>query len=123
MANSYPGTRPLADKYLTAYLADVSTASSAFVAVPAQGELIGIMSALYTAITSADAAITVEINGTAVTGAALTITQSGSAAGDVDSDFDFSPVAVKEGDVIEFISDGGSSTTAPMNFTAVIREL
>lgn len=123
MANAYPGKRPLADKYLTAYMADVSAASSSFVAVPAQGELIGIMSALYTAITGADAAVTVEINGTAVTGASLTITQSGSAAGDVDSDFDFTPVAVKEGDVIEFVSDGASSTTAPMMFTAIVREL
>lgn len=123
MANTYPTHRPVSDKYLNAYMADVSTASSAFVPVPGQGMLVGIMSTIYVAITGADSAITVKINGTAVTGATLTIAQSGAAAGDVDSNFDFKPVAVKQGDQIEFISDGASSTTSPTMFTAVIREL
>lgn len=123
MANAYPTKAPLADKYLNAYMADLSTASSAFVAVPAQGMLVGIMSVIANATTTADAAITVEINGTAVTGATLTITQSGSAAGDCDFNFSFNPVAVKQGDVIEFITDGSSDTTTPTMFTAVIREL
>lgn len=116
-----PTNRPLFHRYLTAYMADVSTASSTFVPVPAAGRLIGIKSALHVAITGADAAITVEVNGTAVTGAALTITQSGSAAGDVDQ-VTFTGYPVKEGDVIEFISDGASSTTAPMTFMAIIKE-
>jgi hypothetical protein len=61
-----------------------------------------------------------EINGTAVTGVSVTITQSGSAAGDVDSGEPTAVTYVNEGDSIEFISDGASSTTAPATFTAVI---
>lgn len=121
MANTYPGKVPFSYKFLNAYMADVSADSSAFVAVPCQGELIGVRSVLYGAITGANATVTIKVNGTAVTNGTLTITQSGSAAGDVDS-VDFGAVAVKDGDYIEFDSDGGSSTTAAMMFTAIIRE-
>jgi IMP dehydrogenase/GMP reductase len=112
----------LADKYYQAYLADVAAASSAFVACAAQGELIGIRSVLAGGITAADAGITVEVNGTAVTGATLTITQAGSAAGDMDT-ADFKGYPVKDGDVIEFVNDGEADTTRVVMFTAIVREL
>jgi hypothetical protein len=121
--NNYPGKRPFTDKFLHAYLADVSADSSAFVAVPAQGQLVGIMCARYGTISGADCNIAVEINGVAVTGATLVLANASSAAGDVDSVFTFAPVAVKQGDVIEFDSGGESSTTCPAMFTAVISEL
>lgn len=119
---AYPRLGVLNDRYVFAYMADVSTASSAFVPAPCRGKIIKMGSALYAAITGADSAITTEINGTAVTGGAWTITQSGSAAGDVDTAEPTAANVVNEGDTIEFISDGASSTTAPMMFYAVIRE-
>lgn len=119
---AYPTKRRLNEKSVHAYMADVSTASSAFVVAPSRGYIVKAYSALYAAITGADAAITMEINGTAVTGGAWTIANSGSAPGDIDSADPTAAHFVNEGDVIEFISDGASSTTAPAMFTAVIRE-
>jgi hypothetical protein len=115
-----PKNRPLDVIRVHAYMADVSTASSAFVAAPTRGRMIKAGSALYAAITGANAAITMEINGTAVTGGSWTITQSGSAAGDVDTAEPTAARDVVEDDVIEFITDGASSTTAPAMFFADI---
>lgn len=115
-----PNNRPLTEAAVSTYLADVSTASSSFVVSPWRGKIVRAYSALHTAITDANAVWTMEINGTAVTGVSVTITQSGSAAGDIDTGTPTGANTVNEGDVIEFISDGASSTTAPVTFTAVI---
>jgi hypothetical protein len=116
-----PANRPLTEDSVHAYMADLSTASSAFVVSPWRGKITRVYSVIYNAITGADAVWTVEINGTAVTGISVTVANSGSAAGDMDSD---EPTGsnhyVTEGDVIEFVSDGASSTTCPTMFTAVI---
>ena len=116
-----PQNRPLTEASVSAYMADLSTASSAFCVSPWRGKITRVYSVIGAAITGADAVWTVEINGTAVTGISVTVANSGSAAGDVDSD---EPTAsdnyVNEGDVIEFVSDGASSTTSPVMFTAVI---
>jgi len=113
--------RTLNDYFLTAKVTDISTAGSSFVAVPDGGKIIKILTSIKNAITTADAAITFEIGGTAVTGGAITITQSGSAAGDVDSSEPTAANSVEEGDAIEIISDGGSSTACEMIVTFVIR--
>lgn len=119
---SLPQPRPLNDKYLTAYLADVSAASSTFVVSPARGKVVAIYTALHGAITGADSALTAKINGTAITGGAITVAYSGSAAGDVDSCVPTGANVVNAGDAIEIASDGASSTTAGLTVTVVIRE-
>jgi hypothetical protein len=113
--------RTLNDYFLTAKVTDISTAGSSFVAVPDGGKIIKILTSIKNAITTADADITFEIGGTAVTGGDITITQSGSAAGDVDSSEPTAANSVEEGDAIEIISDGGSSTACEMIVTFVIR--
>ena len=102
--------------YLTSYMADVSTASSAFVTSPVRGYVKRIRGELYAAITGTNSVVTAEINGTAITGVSITITQSGSAAGDSFSDepTSLSTSFVNPGDSLEIVSDGASSTTAPM---------
>jgi hypothetical protein len=117
-----PRNKPISNKYAQTYLADVSTAGSAFASAPRRGRIVKVWSILYGPITGADAAVTVKINGTAVPGLALTIAQDGSAAGDVDSAENGSPIVaiVNPGDSIEFASDGASSTTAPAGFLAEI---
>ena len=50
--------RTLNDYFLTTTIADISTASSTFVAVPDGGKIIKIMTALQGAISGGDAAIT-----------------------------------------------------------------
>ncbi|MEH2501239.1 hypothetical protein V1290_000050 [Bradyrhizobium sp. AZCC 1578] len=115
-----PENRPLSEAQVSAYLADLSTASSAFVASPWRGKIVRVHSVIGAAITTANATWTMEINGTAVTGVSVTVTQSGSAAGDVDSAIPTGANYVNEGDTIEFISAGESDTTSPVMFTAVI---
>jgi hypothetical protein len=102
-------------------MVDISAASSAFTVAPCRGRIVRVYSILQGAITAADANWTVEINGTAVTGLAAVVANASSAGGDVDSAV---PTAsnnvVNEGDTIEFVSDGASSTTAAAMFVAVI---
>ena len=67
-----------------AYMADVSTPSSAFIPSPCRGQLVEAGSVIKNAITGNNSAITVKVNGNLVSGLAWTISQGGSAAGDVD---------------------------------------
>lgn len=113
--------RTLNDYFLTAKVTDISTAGSTFVAVPDAGNIVKIYTSIKNAITTADAAITFEIGGTAVTNGAITVTQSGSAAGDVDSSTPSAANRVEEGESIEIISDGASATACEMIVTFVIR--
>jgi len=113
--------RTLNDYFLTVKMADVSTAGSVYVVAPDAGKIIKIYSVLGGAIATADAAITTEINGVAVTGGAITIATASSAAGDVDSAEPTAANSVEEGGVIEIITDGASTNTIPVEFTIIIR--
>ena len=113
--------RTLNDYFLTSTIADISTASSTFVPVPDGGKVIKIITALQGAIGTANAAITFEIGGTAITGGAITVTQSGSAAGDVDTAEPTAANEVAEDGTIEMITDGASSNTVKLNVTFVKR--
>jgi hypothetical protein len=117
-----PEPRSLSEATVCAYMADLSTASSAFVVAPFRGRIVRAYSTIYNAITVANAVWTMEINGTAITGVSVTVAFSGSAAGDVDTGTPtaVSTTYVNEGDVIEFVSDGASTTTCPTMFVAVI---
>lgn len=101
---------------ISAHLADVSTAGQIYVVVPKTGILRTVYSALNGAIATADAGITVKSAGTSV--GTITIANSGSAAGDVDElRVD---KQVNEGDTLEFETDGASTNTVAVSFTAVI---
>jgi hypothetical protein len=106
---------------VTAELTDISTASSAFVASPCAGEVLGVYTVLHSAISGANAALTAEINGVAITGIAITVAQSGSAAGDRDSGVATGANTVALGDALEIITDGASTTTARCTATFLIR--
>ena len=113
--------RTLNDYFITAKIADISTASSTFVAVPDGGKIIKIFTALQGAIGTANGAITFELGGTAVTGGAITVTQSGSAAGDVDTSTPTAANDVAEEGTIEMITDGASSNAIVLYVTFIIR--
>ena len=113
--------RTLNDYFLTSTIADISTASSTFVPVPDGGKVIKIITALQGAIGTANGGITFEIGGTARTGGGITVTQSGSAAGDVDTAEPTAANDVAEGGSIEMITDGASSNTIKLVVTFVIR--
>ena len=105
---------------LTVDMSDISTASSVWVVAPYAGKIVKIYSVINGAITVGDAAITVELGGTAVTGAGITIANSGSAAGIVDSSTPTALNTVTAGQAIEIISNGGSTDTCRATFTVVI---
>jgi hypothetical protein len=113
--------RTLNDYFVTAEIEDVSTASSTFVAIPDGGRVIKIITALQGAISGGDAAVSFEIGGTAITGGGITVANSGSAAGDVDTAEPTAANRVEEDGTIEMITDGGSTGTAKLLVTFVIR--
>ena len=93
---------------LTAVIADVSTPETVYVAIPVTGTIVSIYSVLEGAIATSDATITVA-TATPATIGALTITASGSAAGDVDSNTSLSNASVTAGDYITVATDGAST--------------
>ena len=113
--------RTLNDYFITAKIADISIASSTFVAIPDGGKVIKIITALQGAIGTANGAITFEIGGTAMTSSAITVTQSGSAAGDIDTSEPTAANDVAEDGSIEMITDGASSNAIVLYVTFVIR--
>ena len=113
--------RTLNDYFLTSTIADISTASSTFVPVPDGGKIIKIITALQGAISGANAGISFEIGGTAVTGGGITVAHSGSAAGTVDTAEPTAANEILEDGTIEMITDGASSGTKKLVVTFVIR--
>ena len=113
--------RTLNDYFVTAKITTISTAGSTFVPIPDGGRVIKIITSIKNAITSADAALTWEIGGVAMTDSAITVTQSGSAAGDVDTSEPTALNTVSEDGTIEMITDGASSTDCECVVTFIIR--
>ena len=72
-------------------------------------------------IATANAAITFEIGGTAMTDSAITVAYSGSAAGDVDTSEPTAANTVSEDGTIEMITDGASTNAIVLYVTFVIR--
>src|SRR5262245_8218725 len=115
-----PSNRPLSEGVLNAQMADVSTSSTVYIPSPWRGRIVRYYSAIANAITTADGSVSLTINGTAVTGSTITITQSGSAAGDVDSAIPTGANYVNEGDYIGIVTTGACDTTCITNFAIVI---
>jgi hypothetical protein len=119
-----PVNRPLNIERVYAYLADQSTASTAYARAPVNGSIVEVGVINYAAVTTANNAITAAVNGTALTGVAITSAFSGAAAGDTYSAATTGTAANKsvvEGDKISFISDGAGSGTVPCMFYADIK--
>lgn len=109
-------------KHLTVTMDDISTAGSVYVVSPFRGWIERIDSVISGAITGADAAITVELNGTAQSHLAFTIANSGSGAGVVDTVSTTKDAgAVTPGTVIEMITDGASTNTVSATYTITVR--
>lgn len=79
--------------------------------VPVAGTISKIYSVINGVLTTGDATLTSKINGTNITNGAITITQSGSAAGDVDSATPSALNTVVAGDVLSF-AIGGTNASA-----------
>jgi hypothetical protein len=108
------------DVVLTAKITNISTSGSTFVACPVAGKIKTIYSAIKNAITAADAALTFELGGVAITDGAITVAFTDSAAGDVDSCTPTALNVITAGQAIECITDGGSTTACPTMLTIVV---
>jgi len=106
--------------YLQLELDDVSSASSTWLPSPCTGTITKIQTILHGAIAGSDAAITSELNGVAVTGGALTITQSGSAAGDIDTTSPSNNRTLAVGTKIEIITNGGSTNAIRLSIVLTV---
>jgi len=95
--------------YLTGEIADISSAASSWVVSPVAGTITKIYSVIDGVITTGDAALSFEIGGVAVTGGGITIANSGSAAGIVDSSTPTAANTLAAGGALELITDGGST--------------
>jgi hypothetical protein len=114
-ANTYQIGRQL----IQVRIPDLSTASSEYVYVPEAGVVTAIHCVIGAAITSADAGLLLENGGDNTDITSLTVTQSGSAIGDIDSSSGLSK-AIAAGDYLELHTDGLSSTTSIANCTVII---
>lgn len=117
MANSYPRTPPSSRRFITAVIADVSTAGQIYVSPGFRGKIIKASSALNGAITGTNSILTLKIGGTAVTGGSMTVTQSGSAAGDVDTCLPTALATFATDQAIEIETDGGSTGAVAVMIT------
>lgn len=113
---------PLTEEQLSCHTASVGgTPVAAHIRAPYRAKVILVGSILGGAITSADATIATAINGTAITGGSITITQSGSAVGDLDTAAPSGANQVNEDDVISFTPSGASGSSIPCGFFAVLK--
>ena len=95
--------------YLAVTIADISTADQVYIAAPVAGLVSKVYSVIDAAISVADATLTTKINGSAITGGAITVAYASSAAGDVDSVTPTAANSVSAGDALEVETDGGST--------------
>lgn len=115
-----PENRALSEGCINVTMADLSTSSTVYVPSPWRGTFKRYYSVIANAITTADGSVSATINGTAVTGSTITVTQSGSAAGDVDSAITTGANYVKEGDYIGLVTTGACDTTCITTFSIII---
>lgn len=105
---------------LTRRITDISTAGSFFVVNPILGDIEKVYVTIDGAIATADAIVTLEILGVAVSGSAVTCAFTGSAAGTVFSSTPSGSNTVSAGGSIEIITDGGSTNAVEATVTIVM---
>ncbi|WP_298255848.1 hypothetical protein [Bradyrhizobium sp.] len=117
---SLPNVHTLDTTDLTSYTPSCGAAPvPAYIRAPFRSRLLKATGILGGAITTANATITVTVNGTSV--ASFTATQSGSAAGQLFSVVVPSPTYLNEDDVIALTPSGASGASVPMFFSVAVR--
>lgn len=115
-----PGHHTFTTIDLTAYTPSCGTSPvAAYIRVPFRCRLLKATGILGGAITSADATVTVSAS--SATLAAFTVTQTGSAAGQLFAATPPSPAYLNEDDVIVLTPSGASGSAIPMHFSVAVR--
>ena len=130
---TFDGTSvPAGDTGIVVEMTNLAAAATKYVMVPKTGYITKVYSVLQEAIATGNAAITIETNRYVAlqnvfdqftpTGHSLTITASGSRAGDLDSSTAAPSTAtrVQQGDVIAIVGDGGPVGNGGAIFTIII---
>ena len=99
---------------------DVSTASTIYLPIPFAGTVTKVVTVLAGSLTTANATVTVR-NAAGTSMGTLTITQSGSAAGDIDTLSPVSNNTVTNDSRISVETDGASDTTRKLFVTVYIQ--
>jgi hypothetical protein len=117
---SLPDNHTLSTIDLTAYTPSCgATPVAAYIRAPFRCRLLKATGILGGAITTADGTVTVSVNSNTL--AAFTVTQSGSAAGQLFSATPPSPAYLNENDVIVLTPSGASGASIPMYFSVAVR--
>lgn len=102
----------LKTKLVTVPIGDISSAASVWAVPGIAGTIVKISNVIDTTITTANAGLTFEIGGTAVTGAAITIAFSGSLPGTVDQSTPTALNVITAAEAIEIVKDGSSTVAS-----------
>jgi hypothetical protein len=102
----------LKTKTVTVPIGDISTAGSVWVVPGFAGTIKKIGTVIDTTITTANAGLTFEIGGTAVTGADITIAFTGSLPGTVDQSAPTALNVITASEAIEIVKDGLSTVAS-----------
>lgn len=105
---------------LTGVIDDVSTAATIYMAIPYAGTVTKVVTVLAGAITTANGTVTVK-NSAGSSMGTLTITQSGSAAGDIDTLSPVSNNTVTNDSRISIETDGACDTARKLFVTVYIQ--
>jgi len=101
----------LKEVYLTVDMTNISSAAVVYLPSPVAGTITKITTIINGAIATADAILTGRIGSTAITGGAVTIPFSGSAAGQVNSTTPTALNTVVAGNNINFTANNASTNT------------
>ena len=118
IAGGAAGAAERDQRCVNATIQDVSTAGQIFVVAPWAGTLLKVYSVLNGVISGGDAVLTVKDNGGSSAGT-ITIANSGSAVGDLDSLEPSSNNVFTAGQKIEVETDGGSTNAVQVDLTFV----
>ncbi len=105
---------------LTLDIADGSADATYYLVCPHAGDIAKIYTVIDGVVSTADITITAKIGATGVTNGVVTITQSGSAAGDVDSATPSAANTVTAGQAINLVVAGGGSGGSPRIHVVVV---
>lgn len=109
------------DKIVNGEITLSSASNVGFVVVPVAGKVKGIYSVIDGVLTTGDETLSFAVSGGTSMGS-IVITQSGSAAGDVDSLTPSANNTVVAGDTIDITTDGANGTATKAKITVLIRD-
>jgi len=118
-SGAWTAKQTLIELSIEGYLEDVSSVEKVYVPIPFAGTVSKVLTVLEASISSSDSIVTVKNSAGASMGT-LTITASGSAAGDIDTLSPASNNIVTADSFITIESNGGSTNTAKLRFVVVL---